>query len=73
MDKCVNLKKLIKSHVPSFFTFLLNVHCNGLVEKMKWVNVHKAFSLLLAKYLVIIGVVIIAIINTVDWSSCSLR
>lgn len=33
---------------------------NGLVKRIKWVNVCKALSLLLGKHLVIIGVVIIA-------------
>lgn len=39
---------------------------NGLFERIKCINVCKALSLLLGKHLVIIGIVIIAIINTAD-------
>lgn len=39
---------------------------NGLFERIKFINVCKALSLLSGKHLVIIGIVIIAIINTVD-------
>lgn len=45
---------------------------NGLFERIKCINVCKALSLLLGKHLVIIGIVITAIINTVDCNGCFL-
>lgn len=47
--------------------------CNGLVEKIKRVNVCKALSLPWGRQFIVMGAVIIAIINTVDGTSCVLR